>query len=155
MGARIWIMPASTRIVSIVSVGLLVIVGATVLAQRGSTPASPSANAQAEATARIVASAQALVATLDATARGRVLFPFDGAQKTRWSNLPGPMFQRQGLRMGDLTSAQRAAVMNSLAVALSRDGYQKVVEIMRGDEVLKKTQGGGRGRGLFGGGAAF
>ena len=148
-------MPASTRIVSIVSVGLLVIVGATVLAQRGATPASPSANAQAEATARIVASAQALVATLDTTARGRVLFPFDGAQKTRWSNLPGPMFQRQGLRMGDLTSAQRAAVMNLLAVALSREGYQKVVEIMRGDEVLKTTQGGGRGRGLFGGGPAF
>jgi hypothetical protein len=150
-------MSSSTRIASIACAGLLVIVGATVLAQRGATAASSPATAQAEATARIVASAQALVATLDATARGRVQFPFDGAQKTRWSNLPGPMFQRQGLRVGDLTSAQRAAVMNLLAAALSRDGYQKVVEIMRGDEVLKKTQGGGggRGRGGFGGGPAF
>ena len=42
--------------------------------------------------------------------------------------------------------------MNLLTVALSRDGYRKATEIMRGDEVLRKTPGsggqaGGRGRG--------
>jgi len=46
--------------------------------------------------------------------------------------------------MGDLTPPQRAAVMNLLSVALSRDGLRKVNEIMRGDEVLRET-GGGRG----------
>ena len=148
-------MPSRIPFVGIACAGLLAIVGATVLAQRGIAQPAPSAKAQAEATARIVASAQALVASLDATGRERVQFPFNGPQKTRWSNLPGPMFQRQGLRMGDLTSAQRAAVTNLLRAALSRDGYQKVVEIMRGDEVLKQTQGGGRGRGGFGGGPAF
>ena len=64
-------------------------------------------------------------------------FPFEGPQKTRWSNLPSGIFQRQGLRLGDLSPAQHAAVMNLLTVALSRDGYRKVTEIMRGDEVLR------------------
>jgi hypothetical protein len=47
--------------------------------------------------------------------------------------------------------------MNLLVTALSKDGYQKVVDIMRGDEVLRTTNGGrgGGGRGGPGGGPAF
>jgi hypothetical protein len=97
-----------------------------------------------DATARIVAAAQALVATLDDAGRRKVQFPFDGPQKTRWSNLPSGAFERQGLRLGDLSPTQRDAVMSLLTVALSRDGYRKVTEIMRGDEVLR-TNGGGNG----------
>ena len=149
-------MASRMTLVVIVAAGLFVIVAATPFAQRAAAPPS-LANAPANATARIVASAQALVATLDAEGRMRVQFPFDGPQKTRWSNLPSPMFQRQGLRLGDLNPAQRAAAMDLLAVALSKEGYQKVVDIMRGDEVLKGTaggRGGGRG-GRVGGGPAF
>jgi hypothetical protein len=113
-----------------------------------------SGGAAGDATARIVAAARALLAALDEPGRGKVQFPFDGPQKTRWSNLPSPMFQRQGLRMGDLTAAQRAAVMSLLQAALSADGYRKVTEIMRGDEVLR-TAGGGRGGAAGGGGPAF
>jgi hypothetical protein len=65
------------------------------------------------------------------------------------------MFVRQGLRLADLTTAQKAAVATLLQAALSADGYRKVTEIMRGDEVLK-TNGGGRGGGGPGrGGPAF
>jgi hypothetical protein len=84
-----------------------------------------------------------LVNGLDEAGRAKLQFPFDGPQKTRWSNLPSPMFQREGLRLADLTAPQRAAVMALLSVALSRDGYRKVTDIMRGDEVLRKTQGSG------------
>jgi hypothetical protein len=45
--------------------------------------------------------------------------------------------------MGDLNGAQRAAVMDLLATALSTRGLQKVKEIMEGDEVLKRTDSGG------------
>jgi hypothetical protein len=131
------------RTISIALAGLLVTVTATVMAQRGTAPASNSA----DVTTRIVASAQAVLGTLDESGRAKVQFPFDGPQKTRWSNLPGPMFQRQGLRMGDLTAPQRAAVMALLSVALSQDGYRKVTDIMRGDEVLRKTAGSGPPRG--------
>ena len=123
-----------------------------------------SPGAPADSTARIVAAAQALLTQLDAAGRARVQFPFEGPQTTRWSNLPSPMFQREGLLLADLTPPQRAAVNTLLTTALSRDGYRKVTEIMHGDEVLRTGQGGGapgaggRGRGPGGpgrGGPAF
>ena len=131
----------------------LILVAVTVLAQRGAgSPAAGAAVRPAEATTRIVASAQALLTTLDAAGRMKVQFPFEGSQKTRWSNLPSGIFERRGLRLGDLTRPQRGAVMVLLSTALSRPGYQKVTEIMRGDEVLRQTaaangpgRGGGRG----------
>ena len=107
-------------------------------------------SAPAETTARIVAAAQALLTTLDDSGRATVQFPYAGPQTTRWSNLPSPMFERRGLRLADLTEPQRAAVMQLLTAALSRDGYQKVLDIMEGDEVLRRGGGGGRGFGRGG-----
>jgi hypothetical protein len=113
-------------------------------AQRASTAAP------ADTTARIVADANAVLAALDDAGRAKLQYRFDDmAQKTRWSNLPSPMFQREGLRLGDITAAQKTAVMKLLQTALSADGYRKVTEIMQGDEVLRTTDGG---RGPRGGG---
>ena len=102
-----------------------------------------------DTTARIVAAAQAVAASLDEAGRAKLQFPFDSPQKTKWSNLPSPMFQRFGIRLTDLTQPQRDAVMKLLSVALSAEGYQKVVDIMRGDEVLKRNAAG-RGGPAFG-----
>jgi hypothetical protein len=96
----------------------------------------------ADATARIVSAAHALMTTLDDSGRTKLQFPFDGPQKTRWSNLPTGIFERKGLRMGDLSPAQRAAVTNLLTAVLSRDGYRKVTEIIGGDEALHKANAG-------------
>src|SRR5580704_15239542 len=119
------------------SVGLFCValsgIAAIGFAQRTATPAAASTAAQADATARIVRSAQALLNVLDDAERVKVQFAFDSPQRAQWSNLPSPMFQRNGLRLADATPAQRAAVMSLLSVALSRDGYRKVTEIMRGD----------------------
>jgi hypothetical protein len=98
---------------ALVASGVLVAIASTLLAQRSAAPTP------ADTTARIVASAQAMLAALDMSGRAKVQFPFDGPQKTRWSNLPSPMFERRGLRIGDLTAAQKTAVMNLLATALS------------------------------------
>ena len=122
------------------------------IAQRSAAPAGTAA--QSGATAKIVSAAQALVNTLDDAGKAKLQFPFDSPQKTRWSNLPSPMFKREGIRVGDLTQPQRAAVTALLTAALSADGFRKVTEIMRGDEVLRTGQGG-RGRGGAGGGPAF
>jgi hypothetical protein len=48
------------------------------------------------------------------------------------------------LRIGDLTKPQLDAVLGLLATALSPQGYEKVLQIMEGDEVLRKTDSGGR-----------
>lgn len=101
--------------------------------------------AAADATVRLVTAAQAVLTSLDDAGRAKVQFAFtDDLQRRRWSNLPSPMVERRGIRMGDLNDLQRAAVMALLQAALSADGYRKVNDIMRGDEVLR-TAGGGVG----------
>ncbi len=93
--------------------------------------------AAAGATSRIVGSAQAFLKTLDEAGRARVQFPFDGAQKNRWSNLPSRIFKRNGARLGDLTPPQRTAAMTLLETALSEPGYRKIIDIIRADDVLR------------------
>jgi hypothetical protein len=151
-------MGSPVRFVTLIWLSVFVLVGAVLCAQRGAAPAATSPASTADATSRIVAAAQALLTTLDDPGRAKVQFPFDGPQKTKWSNLPSGIFERTGLRVGDLTPAQRSAVMTLLSTALSRDGYRKVMEIMRGDEVLRTTQRAGgpaRGGGGRGGGVVF
>ena len=46
--------------------------------------------------------------------------------------------------MGELTQAQRDAALGVLAAALSPQGYEKVLQIVEGDEVLKNSDGAGR-----------
>ena len=126
---------------------LLVLIAATGLAQRAGTPSATPADPAADATKLIVAAAQAGVASLDEAGRAKIQYPFDGPQRTKWSNLPSPMFQRDGVRLADLTPPQRAAVDALLSTALSKDGYRKVREIMLADGVLGGKQGAGRGGG--------
>ncbi len=91
-------------------------------------------------TARIVRNANAFLATLEPAQKQRVLFAFaDEKQPVRWSNLPNRMVQRAGLSMGELSPTQRAAVMSMLSSALSPRGFEKVQQIVEGDEVLKQT----------------
>jgi hypothetical protein len=93
---------------------------------------------------RVVAVADAFLRTLSPAQRSAATFAFtDREQRARWSNLPGGIFERKGLKLGDLDAQQRAAAMAVVQAALSVDGYRKVTEIMEGDEVLR-NQGGGR-----------
>jgi hypothetical protein len=92
-------------------------------------------------TARIVTAAKSFLATLDEQQRARVLFAFDDEQqRVRWSNLPVQMSKRAGLSMGELSPAQRAAAQALVASALSKRGFEKVQEIVEGDEVLKQNE---------------
>ncbi len=86
--------------------------------------------------ANAVAKADAFLATLDGAERGKVLFDFQSARKSSWSNLPVTMVPRNGIRLGELTRRQRAAAMDVLAAVLSRRGFQKVVDIMNADDRL-------------------
>jgi hypothetical protein len=98
-------------------------------------------------TAQIAQAANALLATLSEAQRDQLTFAFDDeAQRKRWSNLPTGPFTRAGLRMGDLTEPQRAAVRELLRAALSAEGYAKVMAIVEADEQLRKSTG----RAMFG-----
>ncbi len=104
---------------------------------------------EAAATARAVEEANEFLATLSAAQRSSAMFRFDDAkQRVRWSNLPSPMFGRPGLRLGDLTTSQRASALALVAAVLSKEGYEKVLAIMEGDETLRVNErGNGRGAG--------
>jgi len=114
------------------------------------TPASPLRVEPAkasDATGKTVAAAKAFLATLDDAGRAKVNFSFNSEQKNKWSNLPVGIYPRNGLRWGDLSAPQREATMKLLATALSKQGLQKVKEIMEGDEVLKASSSGRAGGG--------
>jgi hypothetical protein len=113
-------------------------------------PVAAGSQQTAAVTARVVQAANAFLATLSAAERTKCTFDFASKQRTGWSNLPSGIFQRNGLRFGDLTSRQREAALALVAAALSGDGYRKVTDIMNGDEVLKNA-GGGRTGGRQGG----
>jgi hypothetical protein len=118
---------------------IAVVFGLSSLAKHGSA-------AEIKGAADVAAAAKEFLATLDDTQRGKVSFAFDDeTQRKRWSNFPSGIFQRKGLRMGDLSRPQREAAMAVVAAALSKQGYEKVSQIVQGDEVLKKNEGGGRG----------
>jgi hypothetical protein len=98
--------------------------------------------------ARIVSAANAFLATLDQEQRRGVLFAYDDeAQRKRWSNLPTRMSPRAGLKLGDLTAAQRSAALALLSATLSPRGFEKVQQIVEADEVLKANE---RNNPLFG-----
>ena len=94
------------------------------------------------ATSRIVSAANAFLATLDQKQRQAVLFAYDDEQqRKRWSNLPVAMVPRGGISLKEMNSAQRSSAMALVASALSPKGFEKVEQIVQGDEVLKVNEG--------------
>src|SRR4030095_13027363 len=89
-------------------------------------------------TSRIVSAANAFLSTLDQKQRQSVLFAFDDEEpRERWSKLPTTMVPRAGLSLRELKPAQQAAAMALVSSALSPRGFEKVQQIMEGDEILK------------------
>ena len=104
------------------------------------------------ATSRIVSAANIFLSTLDDKQRQSVLFAFDDEQqRKRWSNFPIAMVPRAGISMKEMNPAQRTAALALVASALSPRGFEKVQQIMEGDEVNKNNEANGppmgRGRG--------
>jgi len=93
------------------------------------------------ATSRIVSAANAFLSALDAKERKSVMFAFDDEQqRARWSNLPTGFVPRGGISLREMTPAQRTAAMALVSSALSRRGFEKVEQIMEGDEVNKAEE---------------
>lgn len=113
------------------------------LAMLAAASLSLTAATPANETAKIVSAANAFLASLDSGQRRSVMYAFDDKQqRARWSNLPTGFVPRGGIALKDMTPAQRTTAMNLVASALSKKGYEKVLQIMEGDEVLTKTDTG-------------
>lgn len=86
-----------------------------------------------------VSKANAFLESLDKEQRGKVLYDFQSPKKPSWSNLPVTMVPRNGLRLGELSKKQRAAALDALAAVLSKEGYQKAIDIIEADDQLVKA----------------
>ena len=96
------------------------------------------------ATSRIVRAANAFLSTLSEKQRQSVLYSFDDEQqRARWSNFPTTFVTRGGISLKEMNATQRAAAMALVSSALSAKGFEKVQQIMEGDEVLRRTDRGG------------
>lgn len=104
-------------------------------------PAPPTAtNAAQPETVRVVAAANAFLATLDEKQRAAVVYAFsDDKQRARWSNFPTGFVPRGGLSLHELSPAQRTAALALVSTVLSPKGYEKAQEIMEADDVFKST----------------
>src|SRR4051812_4604472 len=98
------------------------------------------------ATVKAVAAAKAFLATLNERQRANALIALDKNTRTRWSNLPtgAVPFERNGVKLGDLTPAQQEAALSLVAATLSPAGYQKVMNIVNADETLERASARGR-----------
>src|SRR5262245_29106631 len=113
------------RILFVLPLIALATLAGVVAAQRGPAAATQASNS----TAKAVAAENAFLGMLDAGERAKAAFPFNSPQKTNWSNLPSGIYQRNSLRLGDLTPQKRDAAMALVAAVLSADGYRKVNDI--------------------------
>ena len=68
-----------------------------------------------DATLKAVTAAKAFLSTLDCRQQAAVVLPLNKDTRSRWSNLPngagGIGFERNGLKLGDLTAAQQQAAL--------------------------------------------
>src|SRR5271167_2922005 len=91
-------------------------------------------------TSRIVSAANKFLSTLDEKQRQTVMFSFgDERQRARWSNFPISFVPRGGISLREMNATQRSAAMALVSSALSQKGFEKVQQIMEGDEMLKTT----------------
>jgi hypothetical protein len=135
-------------------IGLVGVAGGSLATAQRRGPPAPAAAVSGTVLTRTVAAANAWLASLDDAQRAKGLFPFDSPQKKNWSNLPSGIFPRNSVRLADMTPAQRTAAMTLMSTVLSREGYEKAVQIMEGDEVLKNNAAGRAGTPGKGGGQA-
>ncbi len=87
--------------------------------------------------------ARAFLDTLDEEMRGSALFPnISDPLRENWSNLPANLVdvERNGVRRGDLSDAQRRALKSFLQSSLSADGVRTIYGVVGAEAVLEETR---------------
>lgn len=86
-----------------------------------------------------VAAAQRFLKTLDEGQAGKAVLPPGSPLIGNWTNLP--WFDRNGVRVGDLNTGQRAALSDFLSKALSPAGHELVQGVIEAERVLAGSWG--------------
>lgn len=98
----------------------------------------------AERAGNIFSAVSGFLNTLSTSQRNSIVYAApDATQRSKWSNFPTGIFQRNGLKIGNMTEDQIRALWSMLSAVLSPEGYQKIRNIVQSDEVLRSQSGGG------------
>jgi len=89
--------------------------------------------------ANLLTHVKAFLSTLNQEARNRTLFPYEDAERMRWSRSPE---RRKGLAIREMSAAQRNLVDEMLKTVLSEEGYKRAKAIMTDQNVLARTEEG-------------
>ena len=81
--------------------------------------------------------ATAFLTTLPADARRRAVFTFDGKERFNWHYVPR---RREGLAFKDMPAPARAAAHELMKASLSAVGYDKAVNVIRLEGVLRQLE---------------
>jgi hypothetical protein len=102
--------------------------GAAVQAQRSSTS--------------MTTAARAFVDALTPEQRTQATFAFEADERLRWNFIPDEMFPRNGLPLGEMTSAQRTRAQALLRSGLSERGYTTYSRIIQLENILREIENG-------------
>lgn len=131
-GARVHALIAGTATVALTVSALAVVPSA-----RSAAAGFREAREAERAAARVVAAAEAFIATLDADARRVALREFEHDDRFSWFFTP---VTRNGLPLRDMTLQQRAAALALLQSATSAQGFQKASGVLRLEEILGEIE---------------
>src|SRR5262245_48085022 len=122
------------KVLALLSAGLFVVValsvaGSPVPPELATARQDPQVNAPEAPAPRAVAAATAFLDALNADQKKAAQLEYASDKKPNWSNLPVTFVPRNGVRLADLTKDQRDKAMAVVAAVLSKEGYQKVIDI--------------------------
>lgn len=81
--------------------------------------------------------------TLDAKQRATVVLPYDTPKRVDWHFIPKS--ERKGLQVKHMKESQRKAALHLLRTTLSKVGYDKAIQVMELESVLKDLEKEKRG----------
>lgn len=82
--------------------------------------------------------ANKFISTLSPELKLVALFPLDTTERSNWTIVPR---KRNGVRVKDMTEAQREAATALLRASLSAQGYKKAYDIMKNETILREVEG--------------
>lgn len=93
---------------------------------------------------KMAAAAKAFLESLTADQRAKATFPFDAPEREKWAFVPLQDMEkrptRRGLRLEEMTAAQREAAMSLLKTGVSEAGYKQATTIMSLESILRDLE---------------
>ncbi len=78
-----------------------------------------------------------LLNSFNAEQKEKAIFALDDPKKVDWHFFPSTMFKREGVPIKEMSSSQKALAHSVLKSLLSKSGYEKTLEIMELENVLR------------------